>query len=180
MVALAFGKLGNGIAVKITDVKTLVVNAKMRNWVFAKVETEVPGLHGWGEATMEWKTRAVVGCVQDFKPMLVGRDPTRIEFLWQIMNRHSFFRLGTIGVTAMTGIEQASWDILGKSLGVPVFKLFGGRVRDKVRMYTHLGGGEMEAVYETFDAGPLIERAAEVIEGGYTALKVVCMPIRRR
>ena len=100
----------------ITDIKTLVVNAQMRNWVFVKVETETAGLYGWGEATMEWKTRAVVGCVEDFKPMLLGRDPTRIEFLWQIMYRHSFFRLGTIGTTAMAGIEQACWDILGKSL----------------------------------------------------------------
>ena len=161
---------------RIADIKTLVVNAKMRNWVFVKVETDVPGLYGWGEATMEWKTRAVVGCVEDFKPMLLGRDPTRVEFLWQIMYRHSFFRLGAIGSTAMSGIEQACWDIVGKSLGVPVHNLLGGRVRDKVRMYTHLGGGEMEAVYETFDAGLLIERAAKVVEAGYTALKVVCVP----
>jgi len=164
------------MVVKITDIKTLVVNARMRNWVFVKVETDSPGLHGWGEATMEWKTRAVVGCIEDFKPMLLGRDPTRIEFLWQIMYRHSYFRLGAIGTTAIAAIEQACWDILGKSLGVPVYRLLGGRVRDKVRMYTHLGGGEMKAVYETFDAGPLIEHAAEVIEKGYGALKVVCVP----
>ena len=163
-------------AVKITDIKTLVVNARMRNWVFVKIETDTAGLYGWGEATMEWKTRAVVGCVEDFKPMLLGRDPTRIEFLWQVMYRHSFFRLGTIGTTAMAGIEQACWDILGKSLGVPVYKLLGGSVRDKVRMYTHLGGGEMKAVYETFEAGPLTERAAEILESGYRALKVVCVP----
>lgn len=161
---------------KITDIKTLVVNAEMRNWVFVKIETDTPGLHGWGEGTMEWKTRAVVGCIEDFKPMLVGRDPTRIEFLWQIMYRHSFFRLGTIGTTAISAIEQACWDILGKSLGVPVYKLLGGRLRDKVRMYTHLGGGEMKSVYETFDPGPLIDRAHAVIEKGYRALKVVFVP----
>src|SRR6516165_8724556 len=161
---------------KITDIKTLVVNAIMRNWVFVKVETDQPGLYGWGEATVEWKTRAVVGCIEDYKPMLVGRDPTRIEFLWQIMYRHSFFRLGTIGATAMAGIEQACWDILGKSLGVPVYKLFGGRVRDKVRMYTHLGGGDMRAVYETFDAAPLIDLAQKVVARGYTAVKVVFVP----
>ena len=161
---------------KITDIKTLVVNAQMRNWVFVKVETDQPGLYGWGEGTLEWKTRAVVGCVEDFKPMLIGRDPTRIEFLWQIMYRHSFFRLGPIGTTAMSAIEQACWDILGKSLGVPVYKLLGGRVRDKVRMYTHLGGGEMKALYETFEVGPLLERAHAVIEKGYHALKVVFVP----
>src|SRR5215510_2662038 len=161
---------------KITDIKTLVVNAQMRNWIFVKVETNVAGLYGWGEGTMEWKTRAVVGCVEDFKPMLIGLDPTRIEFLWQIMYRHSYFRLGPIGTTAMSAIEQACWDILGKSLSVPVFQLLGGRVRDKVRMYTHLGGGEMKAVYETFDVGPLIDLAQEVVSDGYTAIKVVFVP----
>ena len=173
------GKVSAAIPMKITDIKTLVVNAQMRNWVFVKVETSDPGLYGWGEATMEWKTRAVVGCVEDLKPMVLGRDPARIEFLWQIMYRHSFFRPGAIGTTAMSGIEQACWDILGKSLGVPVYQLLGGRVRDKVRMYTHLGGGEMAAVYETFDAAPLIERARQVVEKGYEALKVVFVPYSR-
>jgi len=91
---------------KITDLKTLVVNAVMRNWVFVKVETDQPGLYGWGEATLEWKTRAVVGCIEDFKPMVVGQDPTRIEFLWQIMYRHSFFWPRAIAATGMSGIEQ--------------------------------------------------------------------------
>jgi galactonate dehydratase len=161
---------------KITDLKALVVNAVMRNWVFVKVETDQPGLFGWGEATLEWKTRAVVGCVEDFKPMVVGQDPTRIEFLWQIMYRHSFFRPGAIAATAMSGIEQACWDILGKTLGVPVYELLGGRVRDKIRMYTHLGGGEMKAVYETSEVEPLLERAESVIERGYRAVKVVVVP----
>lgn len=161
---------------KITDIKTVVVNAQMRNWVFVKVETDEAGLYGWGEGTLEWKTRAVTGCVEDLKPMLVGRDPTRIEFLWQIMYRHSFWRLGIIGTTAISAIEQACWDILGKELGVPVYRLLGGRVRDRVRMYTHLGMGEMKAVYETVAAGPMIERAHAVIEKGYRALKVVIVP----
>jgi galactonate dehydratase len=108
--------------------------------------------------------------------MLLGRDPTRIEFLWQIMYRHSFWRVGVIGMSAISAIEQACWDILGKSLGVPVYKLLGGRVRDRVRMYTHLGGGEMKAVYETVDPGPLIDRARAVLEKGYRALKVVFVP----
>ncbi len=63
---------------KITAVKTVVVNAEMRNWVFVKVETDVAGLHGWGEASLEWKTRNVVGAVEDFAPMLVGEDPARV------------------------------------------------------------------------------------------------------
>lgn len=163
---------------KITSVKTVVVNARMRNWVFVKVETDVPGLFGWGEASMEWKTRAVVGCVEDFVPMIVGQDPTRVEHLYQIMLRHSFWRseMGLIGMTAISGIEMALWDICGKSLNVPVYKLLGGRVRDRVRMYTHLGGGNTGSVYETFDAQQAIDLAQQSIAGGYTAVKVVFVP----
>ena len=157
---------------KITRVKTVVVNAQMRNWVFVKVETSEPGLYGWGEASLEWKTHSVAGAVQDFAPMVVGEDPTRIDYLYQKMYRHSFFRMEVIGMSAISGIEQACWDILGKSLGVPVYRLLGGAVRERVRMYTHLGGGEMKAVYETFDPGPLIDLALEVIARGYTAIKV--------
>ena len=148
----------------------------MRNWVFVKVETSTPGLVGWGEASLEWKTRAVVGAVEDLKPFLLGDDPTRIEHIYQKLYRQPFFRPGIVGQSAISGIEQACWDILGKSLGVPVYKLLGGAVRDKVRMYTHLGGGEMSAVYESFDASRVIELARKVVEAGYTAVKVVFVP----
>jgi len=164
---------------KIENIKTVVVNAGMRNWIFVKVQTDVPGLHGWGEATLEWKTRAVTGCIEDLKPMILGRDPTRVDFLWQILYRHSYFRLGSIGMTAISGIEQACCDILAKSLGVPVYKLLGGKVRDKVRMYTHLGLGETKAVYESLESSQIVERAHAVREQGYTALKVVCVPFSR-
>jgi galactonate dehydratase len=161
---------------KITDIKTVVVNARMRNWVFVKVETDTAGLDGWGEASLEWKTRAVAGAVEDLKPFILGDDPTRIEHLYQKLYRQPFFRPGIIGQSAISGIEQACWDILGKSLGVPVYKLLGGAVRDRVRMYTHLGGGEMSAVYESFDPARVIELARRVVESGYTAVKVVFVP----
>ncbi|HWD99155.1 MAG TPA: bifunctional D-altronate/D-mannonate dehydratase, partial [Bryobacteraceae bacterium] len=132
---------------KIASVRTVVCNAEMRNWVFVRVDTDQAGLYGWGECSLEWKTRAVVGCVEDFAPMLIGEDPTRIEFIYQKLYRQSFWRLGVIGMSAISGIEQACHDILGKSLGVPVYKLLGGAVRDRIRMYTHLGGGDMRAVY---------------------------------
>ena len=164
---------------KITRIRTFVVNAQMRNWVFIKVETDTAGLHGWGEASLEWKTRALVGAVEDFEPMLLGEDPKRIEHLYQKMYRQSFWRLGVIGMSAISAIEQALWDIRGKELGVPVYDLLGGRVRDKVRMYTHLGGGDMKAVYETFDPAPLIDLAQDVVSQGYTALKVVFVPYSR-
>ena len=161
---------------KITAVKTVVVNAEMRNWVFVKVETDEAGLFGWGEASLEWKTRAVVGVVEDLAPMVIGEDPTRIEHLYQKLYRQSFWRLGVIGMSGISAIEQGCWDILGKSLGVPVHRLLGGAVRDRVRMYTHLGGGSMKAVYETFDPAPLIDLAQQVVARGYTALKVVFVP----
>ena len=164
---------------KIAAVSTLVVNARMRNWVFVKVETDEPGLVGWGEASLEWKTRAVAGAVADFAPMLVGQDPARIEHLYQMMYRQSFFRMGVIGMSAVSGIEQALWDIRGKVLGVPVYELLGGLVRDRVRMYTHLGGGEMKAVYETqYSSEPqvFVERALEVKARGYSAVKVLITP----
>jgi galactonate dehydratase len=148
---------------KITDVRTVVVNAEMRNWVFVKVVTDQAGLFGWGEASLEWKTRAVVGALEDFAPMLIGEDPRNIEHIYQKLYRHSFFRMGVIGMSAISGLEQACWDVFGKSLGIPVYRLLGGEVRNRVRMYTHLGGGDMKAVYQTFDPQPLIDLAHEVV-----------------
>ena len=164
---------------KITKLKTVVVNAQMRNWVFVKVETDQPGLWGWGEASLEWKTRAVVGALEDFAPMIEGEDPSCIEHLYQKMYRQSFWRVGVIGMSAISGIDQALWDIRGKVLGQPVYQLLGGAVRDRVRMYTHLGGGDMKAVYETHhspDPQAMVDLALEVVAKGYTAVKVLLTP----
>ena len=73
----------------------------MRNWVFVRVETEQPGLFGWGEATLEWKTRGVVGAIEDLAPLLIGRDPRDIEQAVRVMKKHSFWRLGAIGMSAI-------------------------------------------------------------------------------
>jgi galactonate dehydratase len=162
--------------VRVTGIQTFIVNAEMRNWVFVKVTTDVDGLYGWGEATLEWKTRAVVGAVEDLTPLMLGRDPRDIEQAVRVMTKHSFWRLGSIGMSAVSGIEIALWDIFGKSLGLPVWRLLGGKVRDKVAVYTHLGLGDMRAVYESMDAGPLVERAGKVVELGYTAFKAVIIP----
>ena len=110
---------------KIVDITTIVVNAQMRNWVFVKVVTDQPGLYGWGEATLEWKTRAVVGTIEDLKPLILGRDPRDIEQIVRVLLKQSFWRLGVIGASAISGIEQALWDILGKSLDQPVWRLLG-------------------------------------------------------
>src|ERR1041384_3687610 len=103
--------------VRITAVETLVVNAELRNWILVKVRTDQDGLHGWGEASLNWKTRAVVGAIEDLAEFVVGRDPRDIEQLVRIMTKHSYYRLGIVGTTAISGIEHALWDIFGKSLG---------------------------------------------------------------
>jgi galactonate dehydratase len=161
---------------KITGIKTTVVNAEMRNWIFVKVETDQDGLHGWGEATLEWKTRAVVGAVEDLAPLLLGHDPRDIEQAVRIMHKQGFWRMGVIGATAISGIEVALWDILGKELGVPVWRLLGGKTRDRVPVYTHLGLGDMRAVYETMQVNQLVDAALAVVEKGYRAVKVVFIP----
>jgi galactonate dehydratase len=166
----------DGAPIRITAVQTTVVNAELRNWILVKVVTDQDGLHGWGEASLNWKTRAVTGAIEDLSSMIIGRDPRDIEQLVRIMTKHSYYRLGIIGATAISGIEHALWDIFGKSVGEPVWRLLGGRVRDSVRVYTHLGLGEMHSVYDTVDIGQAREKAAAVVDRGYDALKVVLIP----
>jgi len=164
---------------KITAIRTLVCHARMRNWIFVKIETDQPGLFGWGEATLEWHTRAVVGAVEDLAQLLIGEDPARVEHLWQMMYRQHFWHgNGIVRGTAMAGIDLALWDILGKSLGVPCHHLWGGRVRDHIRLYCHLGGGKMEDFYETApdDAKRFAELARGMVDQGFTAFKSMAVP----
>jgi galactonate dehydratase len=160
----------------ITRISSLVFNANMRNWIFVKVETDQDGLYGWGEATLEWKTAGVVGSIEDISRLLIGEDPFRIEHLYQIMTRQYFWRPGIEGMSAISGIEQALWDIKGKALGVPVYELLGGRVRDRIRLYNHLGGGQMNVMYESTETGQFAENAIRIRESGYTALKFMAVP----
>src|SRR3954454_24720197 len=157
---------------KITKIETLVCNARMRNWIFVKVLTDQPGLWGWGEATLEYHTRSVVGAIEDIAQLLVGEDPTRVEYLWQMMYRQHFWHgNGIVRGTAIAGIDLALWDILGKVAGLPCSKLWGGPVRDHVRTYCHLGGGKMEDFYETpaEDAKRFAELAQAAVAEGFTA-----------
>ncbi|MBJ7604144.1 MAG: galactonate dehydratase [Candidatus Dormibacteraeota bacterium] len=160
----------------IKAISTVVVNAEMRNWVFVKVETD-EAITGWGEASLEWHTLGVVGAVEDLSHFLVGEDPCRIEHLYQVMTRQGFWRSGVIGMSAISGIEMACWDILGKCLGTPVHQLLGGRVRERVRMYDHLGGGEMASLYLNTTIDQFTERARRSIADGYTAVKVLIVPV---
>ncbi|MEJ0103841.1 MAG: galactonate dehydratase [Bacteroidota bacterium] len=164
---------------KITSIEALVCHAKMRNWIFVKVSTDQPGLWGWGEATLEWHTRSVVGAIQDVSQLLIGEDPTRIEHLWQMMYRQHFWHGNDIVKgTAISGIDIALWDIAGKIHNVPCHELLGGRVRDYIRLYCHLGGGKMEDFYQTKpdDAKRFAELAQIAVEDGFTAFKSMAVP----
>lgn len=164
---------------KITAIETQVCHARMRNWIFVKVITDQPGLYGWGEATLEWHTRSVVGAIEDISQLLIGEDPRRIEYLWQMMYRQHFWHgNGIVRGTAISGIDLALWDILGKIHNVPCHELWGGRVRDYIRLYCHLGGGKMEDFYETRadDANRFGELAKAAVEDGFTAFKSMAVP----
>jgi galactonate dehydratase len=164
---------------KILQIETRVCHARMRNWIFVKVITDEPGLFGWGEATLEWHTRGVVGAIEDLSQLLIGEDPRRIEHLWQTMYRQHFWHGNdVVRGTAMAGIDLALWDILGKSLGVPCHQLWGGRVRDYVRLYCHLGGGRMEDFYGTpvNEAKRFGELAQKAVADGFTAFKSMPVP----
>ena len=164
---------------RITRIETHVCHARMRNWIFVKVLTDQDGLFGWGEATLEWHTRAVVGAIEDLAQLLVGEDPTRPEHLWQMMFRQHFWHgNGIVRATAIAGIDIALWDILGKVAGLPCSKLFGGPVRDYVRTYCHLGGGKMEDFYETAveEANRFGDLARQAVADGFTAFKSMAVP----
>src|SRR3984893_16350768 len=120
--------LGYGSKVKITNVKVFGVSisaASDRPYVFVKLETDA-GLVGWGEGTLEGKAGAVMACINDFRDFLIGADPMLVEHHWQSMYVHSFYRAGPVIGSAISAIDQALWDLRGKMLGVPVYKLLGG------------------------------------------------------
>jgi galactonate dehydratase len=160
----------------ITGVSTRVVDAGDRDWVFVRVATDEPGLGGWGEASLGWYTQAVCGAVRDLEPLLVGQDPRPVERLWQTMTRAPYFKGGAVAMSAVAGIDQALWDIKSKALGVPLFELLGGPVRDRVRTYVNLGselGGE-ELRVEAWAEAARATRAA-----GFDAMKVYPVPAAR-
>lgn len=161
---------------KIVRVTANVINARLRNWVIVRIETDQPGLYGLGEATVEFQTRAVVGAVEDLAGLIIGHDPRDIERLWQMMYRHPFFKGGVITMSALSGIDQALWDISAKDMGVPLWRALGGLARDRVRMYDHLGGGDSDAVYNSDTAASFAEKMKQSVEDGFTAVKILAVP----
>src|SRR5258708_33072062 len=109
-------------------------------WLFVRIET-TDGLIGWGEASLEGHAEAVDGAREHIRDRLIGADAARIEDAWQTMHRLGFYRGGPVLMSAIAGTDQALWDIKGKRLGVPVWELLGGKVRDRVDVYAWIGGG---------------------------------------
>ncbi|HEY6185113.1 MAG TPA: galactonate dehydratase [Terriglobales bacterium] len=140
--------------VRITGMKVFGVSLTRdsdRPYVFVKLETN-QGVIGWGEGTLEGKAGAVMACIEDFREFLIGKDPMQVEHHWQSMYVHSFYRAGPVIGSAISGIDQALWDIRGKILGVPVYKLLGGPSDARgVRGYYHINAKskeELQAVRE--------------------------------
>ncbi|MEY4408001.1 MAG: D-galactonate dehydratase [Chloroflexota bacterium] len=131
---------------KITNIECLPVEDG-RNCVFVVVDTD-EGIWGVGEAGLTRRAGAIAAVVEDYKPLLIGEDPMRIEHHWQRLSRGFFFPHDRIAGSALAAIDIALWDIMGKALGVPVYQLLGGRVRDKVVCYPHLGGRTPEELVE--------------------------------
>lgn len=124
---------------KITDVKSFVVYApeRGRNFTFVKVYTD-EGITGLGESGINGKELAITGLVDTWRPYLIGMDPSRIEHIWQTLWRGQFFRGGHIHAATLAAIDMALWDLRGKTLGVPVYDLLGGKTRDYARCYCHV------------------------------------------
>lgn len=132
---------------RITNVK-VVVTSPGRNYVLVKVETD-EGLYGWGDATLNGRELAVAAALeQHIAPLLLGRDPDRVEDIWQYLFRGPYWRGGPVQMTALAGIDLALWDIKGKRAGLPLYSLLGGKTREGALAYTHCGGRDFGEVEE--------------------------------
>lgn len=129
---------------KITAFKLYKVKPR---WVFLKIETD-EGISGWGEPIVESRADTSIAAVKEMQSYLIGQDPMRIEHHFQYMYRGPFYRGGPVLMSAISGIEQALWDIKGKALGVPVYELLGGAVRERIKCYAWVGGDDPEAAPE--------------------------------
>ncbi len=148
---------------KITNLEIFHVKPR---WSFLKISTN-EGICGWGEPILEGRARTVETAVMEYREFLIGQDPLRIEYLWQFMYRNTFYRGGVIMMSALSGIEQALWDIKGKHCGLPVYEMMGGVYRDKIRIYGHCWGATTEKI---------IGRALERQKKGFTAIKILVEP----
>jgi galactonate dehydratase len=144
---------------KVERLETFLVPPR---WLFLRLETD-DGVVGWGEPVVEGRAETVRAAVHELADLIVGASPLRIEDHWQVLSRGGFYRDGPILSSALAGIDQALWDIAGKVRGAPVHELLGGPVRDRVRVYSWIGGD---------DPAQVAEQAAAQMEAGFTAVKM--------
>lgn len=149
---------------KVTTITTHLCHAYRTNWVFVKVHTDT-GIYGVGEATLEMRELTVVQAIQELERYLTGRDPHDIEAFWHDSYRDAYWRGGAVLMSALAGVEMALWDIKGKDLGVPVYQLLGGKVRDKVPCYANgwFAGAKTPDEFAV--------KAKEAVGKGFKALK---------
>lgn len=147
------------IAMKITDMTLFKVPPR---WLFLKIETD-EGITGWGEPIVEGRADTVRTAVEEFKGWLIGKDPMRIEDHWQVMYRTGFYRGGPEVMSAISGIDQALWDIKGKFFNTPVYNLLGGACRDRLKVYRWIGGDRPSDIKNA---------ALEAYSQGYGAVKM--------
>jgi galactonate dehydratase len=144
---------------KISKLTTFLVPPR---WLFLKIDTD-EGVVGWGEPVLEGRAASVAAAVDELSDYLIGRDPALIQDHWNVLYRGGFYRGGGIHMSALAGIDQALWDIKGKRLGVPVHELLGGRCRDRIRVYSWIGGDRPSDVAQA---------AKDCVSRGFTAVKM--------
>src|SRR5207247_2614959 len=148
---------------KITEVR-VIVTCPGRNYVLIKVLTDEPGLYGVGDATLNGRELAVATALEEhIAPLLIGRDPDRVEDTWQYLFRGTYWRGGPVLMTALAAVDMALWDIKGKRAGLPVYSLLGGKTREAALCYTHCGGGDFK------EAEASVRRA---MERGFKVIRV--------
>jgi len=150
---------------KIARVEAFIVSPAA--WIFARVETD-DGVFGWGEAGMNFRSPATAAAIRDVESILVGIDADRIEHVWQILRRSSFFRGGPVLSSALAAIDTALWDLRGRALGQPLSSLLGGRVRDRIRAYAWLCADDLCAPSEA----EVLDELAELRAKGHRTFKV--------
>ncbi|WAJ71925.1 D-mannonate dehydratase ManD [Catenovulum adriaticum] len=147
---------------KITEARVIVCSPG-RNFVTLKIVTD-QGVYGIGDATLNGREKSVVSFLEDYViPALIGKDPRRIEDIWQYLYRGVYWRRGPIGMTAIAAVDMALWDIKAKMANMPLYQLLGGRSRDKIMVYTHANGLEISDT---------VEAVGKAIEQGYKAVRV--------
>jgi len=149
---------------KITDVTTYIVGNPWKNWVFTRVDTD-EGIHGIGEATLNGFAKTVEAAIHELKRFVIGEDPFNVENHTLKLFREVYSDGGQIHGAALSGLEYACWDIMGKATNQPVYKLIGGRCHDSLRVYAngwYRGPREPQSFHN---------KAKDVVAKGYTALK---------